>query len=188
MEEISCGEKVLLSPRYSTSTIGDPSWSTILNGQDSVSFLTVGSSVRRPMRRLVGVVRLNPFCIRRKWHGDELGYSLDIENGVSWVHGSLVLGRLTDQTLLVGEGDERWSGEGTLLVGNDLNGSTLIDGNARVGGTEIDANGTIVDFVSHFGVVCCEVWRCGGLEEKITKKHSQKYRAWKSSMWDFAAS
>lgn len=80
---------------------------------------------------------------------DRANYLLDIEDGVAWVHGSLVLGRLTDQTLLVGEGDERWSGERTLLVGNDLDGGTLIDGNTRVGGSEIDANGTIVDFVSH---------------------------------------
>jgi len=54
---------------------------------------------------------------------------LDIEDGVSWVHGSLVLSRLTDQTLLVGEGNERWSGEATLLVGNDLDVVTLIVGN-----------------------------------------------------------
>jgi len=32
--------------------------------------------------------------------------TLDIEYGVGWVHGSLVLGGLTDQTLLAGEGDE----------------------------------------------------------------------------------
>jgi hypothetical protein len=31
---------------------------------------------------------------------------LDIEDGVSWVHGSLVLRRFTDQTLLVGEAYE----------------------------------------------------------------------------------
>ena len=53
---------------------------------------------------------------------------LDIEDGVSWVHGSLVLCRLTDQTFLVGEGDERRSGEATLLVGNDLDIGSLIVG------------------------------------------------------------
>ena len=87
-----------------------------------------------------------------KSHCDRLNHLLDVEDSVAWVHGSLVLGRLTDQTLLVGEGNERWSGERTLLVGNDLNGSTLIDGNARVGGSEIDADGTIVNFVSHFEI------------------------------------
>ncbi len=44
--------------------------------------------------------------------------SLDIEDGVDGVHGSLVLGGLTDQTLLSGEGDERRGGEGTLVVGD----------------------------------------------------------------------
>ena len=44
--------------------------------------------------------------------------SLDIEDGVLWVHGSLVLSGLTNQTLLSSEGDERRGGEATLLVGN----------------------------------------------------------------------
>lgn len=44
--------------------------------------------------------------------------SLDIEDGVLGVHGSLVLSGLTDQTLLSSEGNERRSGEATLLVGN----------------------------------------------------------------------
>jgi hypothetical protein len=54
---------------------------------------------------------------------------LDIKDGVLWVHSSLVLGRFTDQTFLVGEGDERWSGEATLLVGNDFHVGSLIVGN-----------------------------------------------------------
>lgn len=52
MEEISWGEKVLVSLRYSTWTTGLPPWSMTLNGQDSTSFLTMGSSKRRPIRRL----------------------------------------------------------------------------------------------------------------------------------------
>lgn len=63
------------------------------------------------------------------------GYSLDIEDGVDGVHSSLVLGSLTDQTLLVGEGDERRGGERTLLVGNDLDIGTLVRRNAGVGGS-----------------------------------------------------
>lgn len=61
--------------------------------------------------------------------------SLGIEDSVRGVHGSIVLGSLTNQTLLVGEGDERRGGERTLLVGNDLDIGTLIGSNARVGGT-----------------------------------------------------
>ena len=52
IDEISCGEKVFRSPRYSTSTMGLPSWSTMVKGHDSMSFLTVGSSKRRPISRL----------------------------------------------------------------------------------------------------------------------------------------
>ena len=59
---------------------------------------------------------------------------LYIEDRVSWVHGSLVLGGLTDQTLLIVEGDERGGGEATLLVGNDLDIAALVGGNARLSG------------------------------------------------------
>lgn len=61
--------------------------------------------------------------------------SLGIEDGVARVHGSVVLGSLTNQTLLIGEGNERRGGEGTLLVGNDFDIATLVDSNAGVGGT-----------------------------------------------------
>lgn len=58
---------------------------------------------------------------------------LDVEDGVDGVHSSLVLGRLTDQTLLLVERDVRGGGEATLLVGDDLDIGTLVDGNTRVG-------------------------------------------------------
>ena len=112
MAEISWGEKVFCSPRYSTWTLGLPSSSTTLKGQDSMSFLTVGSSNLRPMRRLKrlsDVVLVCASCVPN---------SLDIEDGVDGVHGSLVLGGLTDQTLLSSEGNERRGGEGTLVVGD----------------------------------------------------------------------
>ena len=52
MAEISWGEKSLVSPRYWTWTLGLPLASMILKGHDWMSFLTVSSSKRRPMRRL----------------------------------------------------------------------------------------------------------------------------------------
>jgi hypothetical protein len=52
-----------------------------------------------------------------KWQR-KLQNALDVEDGVLWVHSSLVLGRLTDQTLLARERNERRGGEATLLVGN----------------------------------------------------------------------
>lgn len=58
---------------------------------------------------------------------------LDVEDGVAGVHGRLVLGRLTDQTLLLVEGDERGGGEATLLVGNDLDIVALVGSDTGVG-------------------------------------------------------
>jgi len=68
MEEISWAENCLVSPRYSTSILGLPLSSTILKGQDSMSFLTVGSSKRRPIRRLRISVRNCDFV--RAWRGE----------------------------------------------------------------------------------------------------------------------
>lgn len=64
-----------------------------------------------------------------------LAHLLDVEDGVDGVHGRLVLGSLTNQSLGVGERDERRGGEGTLLVGNDLDIVALVGGHAGVGGT-----------------------------------------------------
>jgi NAD-specific glutamate dehydrogenase len=108
MAEISCGEKVFVSPRYSTCTMGLPSLSMTLKGQDSMSFFTVSSSKRRPMRRLAAVSR------------NHIGGTdaLDVEDGVGRVHGGLVLGSLANQALLGGEGHEGRGGEVALLVRN----------------------------------------------------------------------
>jgi len=81
-----------------------------LNGQLSQSFLTVGSSNRRPINRLQP--RISSQILNAEQIHKDL---LDIEDGVSWVHGSLVLRRLTDQALLVGEGHET-----RLSVGGEL--------------------------------------------------------------------
>lgn len=103
MDEISCGENVFVSLRYSTCTIGFPPWSTTLNGHDSTSFLTVGSSNLRPMRRLNGQLWIRQILIE---FPISYRYILDIKNGIGRVHRSLVLCRFPDQALLVGERDE----------------------------------------------------------------------------------
>jgi len=59
---------------------------------------------------------------------------LHVKDGVARVHGGLVLGRLTDQALILGEGYERRRGKTTLLVGDDLDIGALVRGNAGVGG------------------------------------------------------
>ena len=46
--------------------------------------------------------------------------ALGVEDGVGRVHGDLVLGGITNETLGVGEGNERGSGAVTLIVGNNV--------------------------------------------------------------------
>ena len=73
--------------------------------------------------------------------------TLRVEDGVVGVHGDLVLGGITNQTLGVGEGNEGWGGPVALVVGDDLNAIVLPDTDARVGGAQVDAN----SFCGHYG-------------------------------------
>jgi len=52
---------------------------------------------------------------------------LGIEDSVYWISGGLVLGRVTDESLLVVESDVRWSGVKTLIIWNDLDSVILPD-------------------------------------------------------------
>jgi hypothetical protein len=67
--------------------------------------------------------------------------TLGVEDGVVRVHGDLVLGGITDQTLGVSEGDERRGGAVALVIGNDVASILSEDTHARVRGTEIDTDG-----------------------------------------------
>lgn len=67
--------------------------------------------------------------------------ALGVEDGVVGVHGDLVLGGITDETLVVGESDVGGGGAVSLVVGDDLNAVVLPDTDARVGGSEIDSIG-----------------------------------------------
>ena len=64
-----------------------------------------------------------------------------IENGVGRVHGDLVLRRVSDQTLGVGEGDERRRGSIALVVGNDFDAIITKDAYARVGRAQVNTDG-----------------------------------------------
>lgn len=61
--------------------------------------------------------------------------TLGVEHGVGRVHGALRLGGVTDNALILGEGDVRGGGAVTLVVGDDLDLLVLPHGNARVCGT-----------------------------------------------------
>jgi hypothetical protein len=67
--------------------------------------------------------------------------SLGIKNGVMWIFSGLIFGRITDESLSFGEGDIRWSGSVTLIIGDDLNSVILPDSNTGVSGSEIDSDG-----------------------------------------------
>lgn len=66
------------------------------------------------MRRLE---RRNEVRFRGFYTGLNLNL-LDIKDGVLGVHGRLILCRLANQTLLIGERDERGSCVATLFIGN----------------------------------------------------------------------
>lgn len=56
------------------------------------------------------------------------------EDSVLGVHCNLVLGGITDETLIVREGDVRRRSAVTLIIRNDLDFAVLEDTDARVGG------------------------------------------------------
>lgn len=123
----TAGEKVLVSPRYSTSINGLPPWSTTLNGHVWTSFLTLGSSNRRPINRLWKWLVENAREPRRKI------YTLGIKDSVTWVQSSLIFSSITNQTLVLWESDERWCNSVSLLVGNYQIPSTSVScGTARL--------------------------------------------------------
>jgi len=66
--------------------------------------------------------------------------TLGVEDSVVRVHGDLVLGGITDETLGVGEGHEGGSGAVTLVVGDDFNAVITEDTDTGVGSTQINTD------------------------------------------------
>ena len=71
------------------------------------------------------------------------------EDGVDGVHGDLVLGGISDQTLGVGEGNIRRGCSVTLIIGDDLYTIVLPYSYARVSGTQIDSNSRSLTLAGH---------------------------------------
>ena len=81
------------------------------------------------------------------------------EDGVDRVHGDLVLGGVTDETLRVGEADVRRRRSVTLVVGDDLDAVMLPNADARVRRSEIDSDRWSLSFSGHYGLAGCVVLR-----------------------------
>ena len=68
--------------------------------------------------------------------------TLGVEDSVASIHGNLVLGGVTNETLGLIESNIRRGGTISLIVRNDLNTIILPNSYTRVGGTEIDTYGS----------------------------------------------
>ncbi|KAH5051894.1 hypothetical protein HBI73_235940 [Parastagonospora nodorum] len=66
--------------------------------------------------------------------------ALCVEYCVGGVHGDLVLRRVSDETLGVGESNERGGCAVTLVIGDNLNAVVSEDTDARVRGTQVDTD------------------------------------------------
>ena len=84
------------------------------------------------------------------------------KDGVDGVHGDLVLGRISDEALGVGEGDIRGRGAVTLVVGDDLDTVVLPHADARVGRAEVDADRRPVALAGHLFSLSAVSRRTGG--------------------------
>ena len=73
-------------------------------------------------------------------------------DSVAGIHGDLVHGHITDQTLLISESDIRRRRPLPLVVGYDLHTVFFPHSHARVGRAKIDSNSRANFFTAH----CCE--------------------------------
>lgn len=68
-----------------------------------------------------------------------MGVAVLTEYSVGWVHGHLVLGSISYQSLSVCEGHIAGRGPVSLIIGNDLHFAMLEDAHAGICGAQINA-------------------------------------------------
>ena len=100
--------------------------------------------------------------------------TLGVEDGVVRVHGDLVLRSISNETLGVGESNERGGGAVTLVVGDDFNAVITEDTHAGVGSSQVDTY--------ECRVSCCSIspphglWCCGRARQSASQDRVITYR------------
>mmetsp|Transcript_65145 Transcript_65145/g.169278 ORF Transcript_65145/g.169278 Transcript_65145/m.169278 type:complete len:661 (-) Transcript_65145:54-2036(-) len=87
---------------------------------------------------------------------------LNVEKRLRRIHRRLVLGRLADEALVVGEGDVRGRDAVALIVRDDLHAAILVDAHARVRRAQIDADDRAIDLL----LVVLARGQCGKSEQQ----------------------
>ena len=85
----------------------------------------------------------------REFSTDE---SLGIEDGVQWISGGLIFGGISNESLIFGEGNVRWSGVEALIVCDDFDLIVEPYSNTGVSGSKINSDCGVFRHV--FSIVC----------------------------------
>ena len=131
MEEISSGDYIVSHQsswkvvEYTYELLGLSSVVDLDNGLGSLV-----NDLERPVLHIGLDLGIGPLSSNK---------SLGIENSVVGVHGDLVLGGISNESLRVVEGNVGRGGSVTLVVGNDFDSVVLPDSDTGVGGTEINS-------------------------------------------------